>query len=230
VARHRLASRPRRRPRRRERQLHAARHEGRPARPRRVLVGGADPRDAPVGDPDRARPAGAHLLVEHVDDLGDRHVRIVAMRQVEIESIDAETLERALQVAAELVDAQATRARLGVAALADQDHLDPARSEPVADPLLHLAVAVDRRGVDRVHAPARRVVEETVDRVAIQLAQVRAPEHEPRQGARHVRDSSAPTSARVFRRAFSSRYSASSARSSRREISPPAEGAHRVLR
>ena len=71
-----------------------------------MLVGGADPGRAPVGDPDGPGAAGAHLLVERIDDLGDRHVRIVAVRQVELDPIDAEALQRAFQIGAEQIDAQ----------------------------------------------------------------------------------------------------------------------------
>ena len=126
-------------------------------RARGVGVGLAHAFDRPVGAAKGADAAGLLVRTEDVDELAHRHLRIIAVHEVDIGALGLQPLQAFVQLAGDFFGEAVGRMR----AFGDEDHLvaDTAVSDPPAQEFLLLSAAVDIGGVKGIAAGLEKAIE-----------------------------------------------------------------------
>jgi hypothetical protein len=167
-----------------------------------VRVGLVDPRQRPVGDPERPDLARAPVRVQRVDELRHRDGRVVAVQEVDVDRA-AEAFHAVPQVGRDVLGRDARAVAVGMRALGHERdplaHAGPVTQPPPEEPL-GVAVLVDVRGVDRGAAGLHEGVEHRVVAVARRRREAERPQREPRQRRLHPLDAQ-PVHRRSPRRA-----------------------------
>ena len=125
------------------------RKAGQPFRAR-ILVRGFDALEAPVRSAENAHPAGPPVLVHHIHEFADRHLRIVAVHHVDVHVIRLKALQALHELSGEVL----RRAERRMRALVEDDDLpaDVPALDPLPEGFFALPVAVDPGGVEAVPA------------------------------------------------------------------------------
>ena len=155
----------------------------RPAVRERLL----DPGRVVVAEPPRGDRALGEQRLERADRLGERRVRVGVVREVQVDPLDAEALEAALDVAPDPVGREAAVGRVARHRVEDlrrdEQALGPAVGAPAADVRLAAAAAVR---VGRVEPADARVPAGVHDRARLLLVRALAEEGGRRADAAEV--------------------------------------------
>ena len=139
----------------------------------------------PVRAAERAADAaGLDLRIHRIDELADRHVRIVAVHEIDVDMVGLQPVERLGELLADHVGIAERRMR----ALADDHRLlaHAAVFQPFAKQLFGVAGAIDKAGVEQIAAGLEEGIEQ--DRARGEGAEILEAERHDRGRLRQARN------------------------------------------